>query len=317
MKIKHLLLASCLLLFTGHLQAQKKAKGPKLGAITYSFRSMPHTLDQLIEFCQQSGVKHLELMGDPMEEYAGKPKAPFRMGPPARGGARPSMTDEQRAQMAAYSKEVAAWRETVGMEKFVEARKKFEAAGIKIYAFKPNAFGPNNSDAEVAYGMRAAKALGASSVTLEMPTDAAQTLRLGKLGEQNSMNVGYHAHLQATDVLWDQALAQSKNNTINLDAGHYIAVGGNNTKEALLAFIEKNHKRISSMHCKDRTTPEHGQGNVVWGKGDTPIVEMLQLIKKKKYKFPIAVELEYEIPEGSDAVKEVAKCIAYAQKALE
>jgi hypothetical protein len=53
-----------------------------------------------------------------------------------------------------------------------------------------------------------------------------------------------------------------------------------------------------------------------WGKGDTPIVEILQLLQKKKYSFPVSIELEYSVPAESDAVQEVKKCLAYAQKAL-
>jgi sugar phosphate isomerase/epimerase len=71
------------------------------------------------------------------------------------------------------------------------------------------------------------------------------------------------------------------------------------------------------MHVKDRQTPANGKGNLAWGKGDTPIVEVLQLMRDQKYKFPATVELEYQIPEGSDAVKEVRKCLEYCRKALE
>jgi sugar phosphate isomerase/epimerase len=303
-----------------------KFGGVQMGAITYSFRSMPHDIDQLLKFCVDSGVSAIEMMGDPAEDFAGKPKNPnpFRMGPPPaapQGAAapagppqRPQMTDEQKAQMAEYGKKVAAWRETASMDKFIEIRKKFNEAGVSIYAFKPNAFGANNSDAEVEYAMKAAKALGGTSVTVELPTDAAQTQRLGDLGAKNKVYVGYHAHLQATDTLWDVALGQSPYNSLNLDCGHYIAVGGKNTKESLLALIEAKHDRISSMHIKDRTAD--GKGNLSWGKGDTPIKEVLLLMKAKKYKFPASIELEYNIPEGSDAVKEVAKCIGFAKNIL-
>jgi sugar phosphate isomerase/epimerase len=200
------------------------------------------------------------------------------------------------------------------MDKFKEIRKKFNDAGVSIYAFKPNAFGANNSDAEIEYGMKAAKALGANSVTVELPTNSAQTKRLGDLGAKNKVYVGYHAHLQATDSLWDEALSQSPYNSLNLDCGHYIAVGGKNTKESLLALIEAKHDRITSMHIKDRTAD--GKGNLAWGNGDTPLKEILTLMKTKKYKFPATVELEYDIPEGSNAVKEVAKCVAYAKGLL-
>jgi hypothetical protein len=39
-------------------------------------------------------------------------------------------------------------------------------------------------------------------------------------------------------------------------------------------------------------------------------------MKKNKYSFPATVELEYQIPQGSDAVKEVQKCLEFARKAL-
>ena len=296
-----------------------KFKGVQIGAITYSFRTMPHDVDKLIQFCTEANLSAIELMGDSVEEYAGKPKSPIDMGQIFRNtppGQRPQLTDEQKAQIADYNKKVAEWRSTVPMDKFEEVRKKFDKAGISIYAFKPNAFGPNNTDGEVEYGMRVAKVLGATSVTVELPTDPKQTQRLGDLGAKNKVYMGYHNHTQATDTLWDTALAQSPYNSINFDCGHYLAAGGKNTKEALMAFIENKHERISTMHLKDRTTPEHGAGNLAWGTGDTPIREILLMIRDRKYKFPVSVELEYQVPEGSDAVKEVAKCVAFAKNIL-
>jgi len=103
---------------------------------------------------------------------------------------------------------------------------------------------------------------------------------------------------------------------MNLDCGHYIAAGGNNTAASLLALIEAKHDRISSLHLKDRRLKQNGAANVEWGKGDTPIREILQLMKAKRYRFPASIELEYPVPAGSDAVKEVARCVAYAREAL-
>ena len=170
---------------------------------------------------------------------------------------------------------------------------------LHSYAFKPNAFGMNNTDAEIAYGMKAAKALGASHVTLEHPSDDAHTLKLGKMGEQYGMSIGYHGHEQETFGFWDTAIAQSPKNGLNLDAGHYIAAG----QTDLIPLIEKQHSRILSMHTKDRTTPAHGKGNVAWGSGDTPIPQLLKMMKSNKYKFPATIEIEYQIPEVSDAGK--------------
>jgi sugar phosphate isomerase/epimerase len=95
------------------------------------------------------------------------------------------------------------------------------------------------------------------------------------------------------------------------DLGHDVAAGGDP-----IQFLNKFHDRIASFHLKDRQTPAHGAGNLAWGKGDTPIREMLQLVKKNGWTMPVTIEQEYEIPKGSDAVKEVTKCLAYCRQAL-
>ncbi|WP_300600097.1 sugar phosphate isomerase/epimerase [Niabella sp.] len=195
-------------------------------------------------------------------------------------------------------------------------KKLFNAAGVTIYAYKPNALGAQNTDAEIEYALRAAKALGATSVTVELPNNPQQTERLGKLAAKHKVYIGYHAHTQATDTLWDTALEQSPYNSMNLDCGHYIAAQGHST-ESLLALIKKRHDRITSMHLKDRQSAAHGGANLPWGEGDTPIKEILTLVKNNKYKIPITIELEYKVPEGSDAVQEVKKCLAFARKELQ
>jgi hypothetical protein len=39
-------------------------------------------------------------------------------------------------------------------------------------------------------------------------------------------------------------------------------------------------------------------------------------VQKNKWTMPATIEQEYAIPEGSDAVKEVAKCLEFCRKAL-
>ena len=285
-----------------------KIKGVQIGAITYSFRSMPGSAEQLIQYLKEAGISAIELMGDPAEAYAGSPV-----------GNMPKMTREESMKtMEERNAKARAWRETASMDKFVELRKLFNDAGITIYAYKPDAaLGVKSTDGEIDYAMRAAKALGATSVNVEIPTNADHSKRLGEFGLKHKVYVGYHAHLQATDTAWDLALSQSPYNAINLDCGHYIAAGGANTTASLLAFIEKNHDRITSMHIKDRKNKVNGTKNMPWGEGDTPLKEVLTLLKTKKYKIPASIELEYDIPAGSDAVKETKKCFEYAKAILE
>lgn len=283
----------------------------QIGAITYSFRSLPGAPAQLLGYCKAAGISAIELMGDAVEDFAGKPQNPVKL-PPRIPGQPLVLTDEQKAQTAAYQRTVASWRASADMEKFKEVRKMFNDAGITIYAFKPNALGVNNTDAEISYALRAAKTLGASSVTVELPADPKQTQRLGDLAAAHKIYIGYHAHQQATDTAWDTALAQSPYNSMNLDCGHYIAAGGSNTRESLLALIEAKHDRITSLHLKDRKTKANGGANVIWGQGDTPIKEILALLSEKNYPIPATIELEYDIPPGSDAVQETKRCLEYA-----
>jgi sugar phosphate isomerase/epimerase len=298
--------------------------GVQVGCITYSFRSMPdQSAEATLQYVIDSGLSAIELMGDPAESFAGKPVNPMNwteMRPVFEKQKKgEELSDNEKAQLAeakaqgeAFDVELSNWKQNVGIAPFEKLRKMYKQAGVTIYAFKPNTFNKNNSDADIAYGMKSAKALGASHVTLELPTDSAQTLRLGKLGEKYGMAVGYHGHTQETYSFWDEAIWQSQKNGMNLDAGHYIAAGNTD----LMKLIEEKHDHILSMHTKDRTTPAEGQKNLVWGEGDTPIKELLTTIQKNKYKFPATIELEYDIPQGSDAVKEVQKCVEFCRKSL-
>jgi hypothetical protein len=50
-----------------------------------------------------------------------------------------------------------------------------------------------------------------------------------------------------------------------------------------------------------------------FGEGDTPIREVLQLLKRKKYPIPANIEYEYD---GGDTVAEMHKCYDYCRRAL-
>jgi hypothetical protein len=55
---------------------------------------------------------------------------------------------------------------------------------------------------------------------------------------------------------------------------------------------------------------------VPWGQGDTPLREILQVMKKNKYTFPGSIEYEYETPAGSSVIAEVKKCVAFSKNVL-
>lgn len=298
--------------------------GVQIGVITYSFRSMEdQSAEATLKYILDTGINAIELIGDPAETFAGRPENPVDMSKmwPLRGKKRDGKIsedeekelEEMSAQLEAYKKEVSVWRGTADMDKFEQFRKMYNEAGVSIYAFKPrNTFGMDNSDADIEWGMKVGKMLGASHVTVEHPSDDAHTMRLGALAKKNGIYVGYHGHEQQNPTLWDTALEQSEYNALNLDLGHYVAAGNSKPLEIIIA----KHNRIKSMHLKDRQTPENEKGNLSWGQGDTPIAQALQLMRNNKYNYPATVELEYKVPEGSNAVVEVKKCLAFCEQAL-
>ena len=156
-----------------------------------------------------------------------------------------------------------------------------------------------------------AEALGCTHTTLELTEDVGQLKRIGAFAEKRKIYAAYHTHLQGSMSAFDQAFAVSRGNMANVDLGHFVAAGGDP-----VAFLAKFHDRIASFHLKDRTTPEHGQKNVPWGTGDTPLAALLQMVKKNKWTMPATIEVEYDVPEGSDAVKEVRKCLDFCRNAL-
>lgn len=96
---------------------------------------------------------------------------------------------------------------------------------------------------------------------------------------------------------------------VNLDIGHFSAANFD-----AVAYIKEHHARITNLHLKDR---KKNQGpNVPWGQGDTPIKEVLQLMAKEKYAFPANIEFEYQVPEGSDPMTEMSKCLNYCKNTL-
>jgi sugar phosphate isomerase/epimerase len=235
------------------------------------------------------------------------------------GRGRANLTPEQQAEQQAAQQEQAAklkaWRTSTSMDRFRALRKMYNDAGVSIYAWKQLSL--NMSDEEYEYVFNVAEALGCTHTTLELPSGpsaAAQLKRLGDFAMKKKIHAAYHSHTQGGMAAFDEAFAASKGNMANVDLGHYVA--GGNVGGTTLQFLEKFHDRISSVHLKDRTTPAHCALNLPWGTGETPIREVLQLMRKQRWTFPASIELEYAIPQSSDAVKEVRKCLEYCRAAL-
>lgn len=292
-------------------------QGVQIGAITYSYRSMgDQSAEATLQYVLDSGISAIELMGDPAESFAGRPSAGRGGGGGGRGGRGAQRTPEeiaaQRAAQQAAQAELKAWRLSVSMDRFKALRTMYNNAGVSIYAVK--ILSPNMSDEEFDYVFNVAAALGCTHTTLELPGDEAQLKRIGEFAMKHKIYAAYHTHLQGTMTAFDRAFELSPGNMANVDLGHYVAAG--NIGGTPVEFLQKHHARISSIHLKDRKSKENGGANVAWGTGDTPIRDILQTMKARAWTFPATVELEYPIPEGSNAVAETRKCVEYCRAVL-
>ncbi len=277
--------------------------GVQIGAITYCFRTLPSSAEDILKYCLELGLSSVELMSEPAELYAGAPPAPPRAGRNA--------SAEQKAAMAQAAEARRKWRLGASMDKYKSLRKLYGDAGVKIDTFKLG-LTQAMSDDEFDYVFNVTKALGATNTTMELPASEALTKRIGEFASRHKIFVGYHNHMQVNEHSWDAALAQSKYNSLNLDVGHFSEA----VDAPPIEFLKKHASRISSIHLKDKKLKRNGGGNVPWGQGETRLKELLQVMKKERYKFAANIELEYAIPEGSSVMAEMAKCVQFCREAL-
>jgi sugar phosphate isomerase/epimerase len=202
------------------------------------------------------------------------------------------------------------------LSNYQELRRKFDAAGVSISAYG-NGFHPDQSDQVIERGFQIARAMGLDCITTS--TKVSMVPRIDKFAQQYKIKVGYHNHDHSSDPdefataeSFERALEGASHYArINLDIGHFVAAN-----QDPIAFIHKHHALIVTLHIKDRKR-DHGP-NVPFGIGDTPIVEVLRLVRDNHWKFPANIEYEYQnYAPGLDTIAEVKKCYAYCRKALE
>ena len=293
----------------GSKKPNSKVNGVQLGITTYSYRAISHNLEEVLEYVLKAGVNALE-MRSVLEEGLGIPAGPGR-------GGRGDLSDKDKAERAkaadAAREEQRKWRLSLPMQKYVDVRKMYNNAGVDMHIAK---FVPSSwSDEEIDYAYNAAKALGAYGITDEASVVACK--RLGKFAERHKSLAIYHTHGQFGEPGFDidTLLSYSPANRLNLDIGHYWGATGKHPNDVIIKY----HDRIPMIHVKDKTGPKNPTPNAnrQFGKGETPIADVLLLLKKEKWPIDCFVELEYDIPSDSDPVKETIKCIDYMRNILE
>ena len=282
-----------------------KVAGVQIGLnVPYSFAKPTMSGDDIVKNCVLLGVSAVELRAQPVEAFLGSPM-------PASVAARGSALDPVEAKN--HADKLQVWRRTVSMDRVKAFRQKFEDAGILIEILKvDNIF--KMSDDIVDYSFALAKALGARAISTEISKTIDDMKRLGKFADKHLFMVGYHGHATTTAEHFEEAFSFAKYNGANLDIGHFIA-GGNGSP---VDFIKKHHQRITHVHIKDRkfdAATKNGP-NTPFGEGDTPIREVLRLIRDNRWNIQATIEFEYKVPATSDRMTELARAVNYCRDAL-
>lgn len=321
------------------LLADSKFSGVQIGAITYSYRTISDA-HEIIKAMHDIGLSEVELMSGDAEKLAGIPPLPEfgrggrRAGAPGgarpggapgagaapgaargRGGRRggfqrPQLTPEQQAQMKDAQDAQEKWRMSATESTFTPVIKMWTDAGIDLRLLTYNMNVKTTTDDQIEYGFMMARALKVKAITTS--TQVSMAKRLAPFADKHQIPVGFHGHDQtqnpdevSTEATFETVMSASKYIWANLDIGHYTAADGD-----AVAFINKHHERITNLHLKDRKR-DHGP-NMPFGQGDTPIKEVLQLLKRTQWDIPANIEFEYP----GDPLVEMPKCLAYCKEAL-
>lgn len=270
--------------------------GVQIGVITYSWWDLTNGWanpgyigEKSICACKKTGIGTIELMGGDAENAVGLP-----------------------------NKATLAQRNAVPDSKWIELRKRFEAAGIQIHIVKFDNVGLG-SDEENAYYAKVTKLLGADTITREVIVTNKDERKLkadairkcAAAADKFGINIAFHNHTQINLATYaDPLMDLSPRLKINYDIGHFTASNDDDPVE----FVRRFKDRIASIHIKDRTLMRNGSKNLPFGKGDTPLKRLFAYIQSEGlYGIPCDIEREYAIPAGSDRINEVAVCNRYCR----
>jgi sugar phosphate isomerase/epimerase len=279
--------------------ADSKVGGVRLGVQTYSFRDLPREdggdhVDVIIAAMKECGLSECELFAPQVEP---------RFGSGGRGATQASRQENRD--------KLRTWRLETPIDHFRQVKKKFDAAGMSIYAYNYS-FSADMNDQEIDRGFEMTRALGADIITAS--TNLTVAKRVVPFAEKHKMAVAMHGHSNRSDPnefctpeSFAAAMQMSKYFKVNLDIGHFTAADFD-----AVAYIRDHHASITNLHLKDRR--KHEGDNVPWGQGDTPLRDVLLLLKKEKW--PIPAYVEYEYRGTGTPTEEVTKCFQFAKQIL-
>jgi sugar phosphate isomerase/epimerase len=295
--------------------------GVRIGLQSASFTYSGMNLDGIMRTMCDLGLAEIDMMSEHVENYLGAPvKLPGtgRPRPWARGTPNPPMQPQSQpgsnvagsvpppgvrrfAMDPAAREALRQLRLNVDLGKFREITKRFTDAGLKFFSYNLS-FNETFSDEEIEKGMLMARALGTHIITASSPVSI--FTRVAPFAEKHDVIVAMHNHTNGPED-FAEAMAVSKNIWVNLDIGHFVASGYDP-----ISYIKDHHSRITNIHIKDRKKDRGPE--MPFGEGDTPLPEVLRLVQRERYDFPVCIE--YVGPDGPPV--ELKRCLDYCKRVL-
>ncbi|HVW85205.1 MAG TPA: hypothetical protein VHB50_11020 [Bryobacteraceae bacterium] len=282
----------------------------RLGATTYSLRDLPRipgkdNVSDLIKPLQDAGVKMIDLWSYNTEP-AGPNTGPGAPPPPAVYPIKIKVftPEEIKAAMEQARNLLRDFRlgrvdPKLGFtaDHYQQIRGKFDAAGIAVTSYSVK-YDDSFTDEEIEATFQQAKTLGAKSISV--PGSAAVLKRLAPYTEKHDMNIAVGDFNLVSSL-------PSKRFKINLDIGAVTAANG-----SPVAWIQENHDAIGQVLITDRRRNKGSSEQ--WGQGDTPVSDVLKLIRQKGFTFPVMADYEY-IGLGTPG-EELQRCMDYMRDAV-
>jgi sugar phosphate isomerase/epimerase len=294
-----------------------QAAAPRVNGVRIALQSACFTfsgmnLDGIMNTMQDLGLGEIDVMSEHVENFLGAPvplPGTGRQGPWARRGGPPPAASPSAGRGAGPGRggnpeareALRKWRLAVDLEQFRGVAKRFKDAGLTFFSYNLS-FNDSFTDEEIEKGFLMTKALGTRIITASSP--ASVFPRLAPFAEKHDVIVAIHNHTTGPEE-FAQAMAASKNAWVNLDVGHFFASGYDP-----IAYLKEHHSRITNIHIKDRKKDRGAE--MPFGEGDTPLKEVLLLVQREKYDFPVCIE--YVGPDGPPA--ELKRCLDYCKRML-
>ena len=323
-------------MWAGAGQQPARIRGVRMALQSASFSFSGLALPDIFKTMQGLGLTEIDIMSEHIENLlgapgvqlpgagrpgpwarpAGAPPAGAPPGPPPATGtpptpatpaaagtpAAPPVRPAGRGMDPAVREALRAWRLSVDLAKFREVKAQFDRAGLILFSYNLS-FNDSYTDAEIERGMLMTKALGTSIITASSPLSVMP--RVAPLAEKHGVVVALHNHNEGPEE-FEKGMALSPKIWVNLDVGHFFATGNDP-----VAYLRAHHRRISNIHVKDRLS-NRGREQP-FGQGETPLREVLTLVRDEKYDMPVCIE--YVGPDGPAI--ELKRCLDYCRKILE